>query len=196
MGTHSGFRCWGCWAAIQVWKWEPSDRPSCEGEWNPGCAERSGVVGGKLASKSLICTQFSSPLLFWSVCFCPLQNESAWRFINFWKVGWSGVERIRGVKRSKSEREQSVSSPVLCVLAPSSLWSQAQNCCLPHFSSSRCLHVTPILMHLTSEKSGPGSSCIVRPHGFLCTPTATRDVGFVQLGFATTWLSLDFVYNF
>lgn len=158
MGIHSGFHCLGCWAAIQVWKWEWSDCLSCEGEWNKGCGDRSSVDEGKLTSKSLLGTRFCSTLLFWSVCFCPLQNESAWCFINLREVGWSGVEHIRGVKWSKSERaERFILYPVCTFPFPPPHGARERlNWWLPHFSSSRCLHVTLIIIHLKWERAGPG----------------------------------------
>lgn len=112
-----------------------------------------GVERGKLASKRFVCTQFCSTLLFWSVCFCPLQNESAWRFINFFK---SGVKRCGTHQRGEVEQiwKGAVFHLLACVCSPHPSWSQrGLNWCPPHFSSSCYLHVTLILIHLKSEKS-------------------------------------------
>lgn len=116
-GTQSGSSCWGCWAAIQVWKWERFACLSREGGWNGRVEKEVGVERGKLASKRFVCTQFCSTLLFWSVCFCPLQNESAWRFINFLK---SGVKRCGTHQRGEVEQiwKGAVFHLLACVCSP------------------------------------------------------------------------------
>lgn len=114
MGRHSGFRCWGRGATIQVWKWERFDCLSGGrmkwGQVERGAGERE--ERGRLALTRFICTKFCSTLFLICVLL-PLQNVSAWRFISFLKSGvkWCGTRQRGEVEQIGKRAERFILCP-------------------------------------------------------------------------------------
>lgn len=102
---------------------------------------------GQCTSKRFICTQFCS-LLFWSVCFCSLQNESAWCFINLLKSGvkWCGTHQRGEAKQIWKRAEYFISCPVS--LPPLFLEPGEAELMSTQFQFTLLLPITPTVVHL------------------------------------------------